>query len=72
MNKQIQKLFQEAYTHFGQGKYFTQEVLAEKFAELLIKDVLFHVKVCTGDRSHSTFDDDDAEYILRDYYGVKE
>lgn len=40
MNERIKELLQEAYTHFGHGKYRTPELVAEKFAELIIKETL--------------------------------
>jgi hypothetical protein len=40
MNERIKQLLQEAYTHFGHGKYRTPELVAEKFAELIVRDTL--------------------------------
>jgi hypothetical protein len=38
MNERIKELLQEAYTHFGHGKYRTSELVAEKFAELIVRE----------------------------------
>ena len=44
MNERIQKLLQESYSHFGHGKYRTPELVAEKFAELIVKECISIVK----------------------------
>lgn len=44
MNERIQKLLQKSYSHFGHGKYRTPELVSEKFAELLVKDVCKIIK----------------------------
>ena len=40
MNERIKELLQESYTHFGQGKYRTPELVAEKFAELIVRECI--------------------------------
>jgi hypothetical protein len=44
MNERIRELLQEAYTHFGHGKYRTNELVAEKFAELMLVEFTETVK----------------------------
>lgn len=71
MNQRVKELFQEAYTHFGQGKYFTQELLAQKFAELLVQDCVRNLEI------HATCFDGDvgrgvktAARLTKEHYGV--
>ena len=40
MSKLIKELLQESYSHFGQGKYRTPELVAEKFAEFIVKHIV--------------------------------
>jgi 2,4-dienoyl-CoA reductase-like NADH-dependent reductase (Old Yellow Enzyme family) len=40
MNERIRELLQETYTHFGHGKYRTDELVAEKFAELIVRECI--------------------------------
>ena len=40
MNERIKELLQESYSHFGHGKYRTPELVAEKFAELIVKHIV--------------------------------
>lgn len=83
MNKQIRELFKKAGGHTSVRNLASNPVQVvethelwddriEKFAELIIKDVLRNVQICTEFRTHSQFDNDDAEYILREYYEIKE
>jgi hypothetical protein len=46
MNERIRELLQETYTHFGHGKYRTDELVAEKFAELIVKECCDIVRQC--------------------------
>ena len=40
MNERIKELLQESYSHFGHGKYRTPELVAEKFAELIVRECM--------------------------------
>ena len=60
MNERIQELLQEAYSHFGHGKYRTNELVAEKFAELIVRE-------CA-----SLVVDDDNAYDMLKHFGVEE
>ena len=72
MNTRTKELFKEAYSHFGHGKYFTQELLAEKFAELLVQDCIRNLEI------HATCFDGDvgrgmrtAARLTKEHFGVK-
>ena len=77
MNERTKQLFQEAYSHFGHGKYFTQELLAEKFAELMVQKfdniLLLQYVDCIGNHDKKS-----AELIgqirakTKTYFGVEE
>jgi hypothetical protein len=60
MNPQIRDLFKEAYTHFNNGQYFTQELLADKFAELIGREVLAMVNRHGNIKSR----------VVKEYFGI--
>jgi hypothetical protein len=74
MNERIRELLQESYTHFGQGKYRTPELVAEKFAELILQDIdeiivnLYHAMPLEQAAVLLTLDENVKEH----FYGVEE
>ena len=67
MNERIKELLQESYSHFGHGKYRTPELVAEKFAELMVREF---IKVAGTEMGYS-------EYVamrtkIEKHFGVEE
>jgi hypothetical protein len=77
MNERIKELLQEAYTHFGHGKYRTSELVAEKFAELIVREC---VDVCLSRHYTWRWDDEpdsssgprDCAQSIKEHFGVEE
>jgi hypothetical protein len=65
MNERIQELMAEARAPFSKtGSYFTQELLMEKFAELLIRECIMLLYEDDGATHH--------EELIKEHFGVKE
>jgi hypothetical protein len=74
MNERIRELLQETYTHFGQGKYRTNELVAEKFAELIVRECAMLVEgfEITQEVALDEYVDYEASAVLKEHFGVEE
>ena len=77
MNERIKELLQESYTHFGQGKYRTPELVAEKFAQLIVKECANEIQLFTNELSGEYYVGFNiglvlASKIIEQHFGVEE
>lgn len=74
MNERIKELLQEAYTHFGHGKYRTNELVAEKFAELMVKecaDIALKSGNVANKNIAAKIESERIYHKIREYFGVE-
>jgi hypothetical protein len=76
MNERIKELLQEAYTHFGHGKYRTPELVAEKFAELIVRECIKKVELRKEFAIEDEHNVDEAfsllVYDIEEHFGIDE
>ena len=75
MNERIKELFQEAYSHFNKnGTYFTQELLAQKFAELVVRDCIDQIRKRKEIAIENDWNVDESmtivEVDIEDWFGI--
>lgn len=78
MNERIKELMAEARTPFNKtGSYFTQELLMEKFAELIVAECISVMNTTAKEAQENfTYMDNDVpttahQFEIRKHFGVK-